>query len=262
MASKLLPTLKLTLEMTDVLSGIERTGIKIDPVELEKIEKEYRQEMDQLKVYLEETAAQAMGDTPVNLASADDRSKLFYSREVLDKNKWKDIFNLGSELRGATRRQKQRPRIAKKEFARYVKDGTRILYKTKARRCMSCMGEGRTKVIKKDGTVGKAVRVCKNCGGKGIVYEDTNEIAGFKIIPRDAWDTAAAGFKTDHDTLGQRLTELSGEARSFAEAYSRYNALRTSWKLTMHSSSFVLRAILRAIHRRTTTWRTRRTYTA
>lgn len=227
MSRKLLPTLKLTLEMTDVLSGIERTGIKIDPAELEKIEKEYRQEMDQLQVYLEETAAHAMGDTPVNLASSDDRSKLFYSREVLDKNKWKDIFNLGSEVRGSTRKQKQRPRMAKKEFARHVKDGTQIIYKTKARRCMSCMGEGRTKVIKKDGTVGKAVRVCKTCEGKGIIYENTNEIAGFKIIPRDAWDTAAAGFKTDHDTLGQRLDELSGEAREFAEAYSRYNALRT-----------------------------------
>jgi len=126
MSNKLIPTLQLTLQMTSVLADIERTGIKIDPNELGKIEKEYRAEMEELKVKLEDMAATAMGDTPINLASADDRSKLFYSREVEDKNKWKGIFNLGSELRGSTRKQKQRPRMSKKEFARHVKDNTTV----------------------------------------------------------------------------------------------------------------------------------------
>jgi DNA polymerase I-like protein with 3'-5' exonuclease and polymerase domains len=227
MQSKLIPSLKLSLEMTNVLADLERTGIKIDTAKLNEIEAEYKAEYDQLGLKLTKMAESAMGDTPVNLASADDRSMLFYSRKVNDKNKWADIFNLGSELRGSTRKQKQRPKIGRKEFARHVKDNTTIVYKTRASRCMSCNGEGRYRVTKKDGTLGKAMRICKDCEGKGVIYENTNEVAGFKIIPRDAWDTAAAGFRTDHGTLGERLTELSGEAREFAEAYSRYNALRT-----------------------------------
>jgi len=227
MASKLLNTLRLSLEMTEVLSRLERTGIKIDPVVLSEIEDEYRTEMNTLENKLERMAEEAMGDTPINLSSSDDRSMLFYSRKVKDKRQWSNIFNLGSELRGSTRKPKQRTKYDKKEFARIVKDNTEILRKTIASRCTACKGLGRNKVIKKDGTEGKAVRICKACHGDGTLYVPTQEIAGFKIIPRDSWDTAAAGFKTDHDTLKERLDELSGTAREFAESYSRYNALRT-----------------------------------
>jgi len=227
MASKLLNTLRLSLEMTDVLANLERTGIKIDPSALADIEKEYREEMNALEVKLQRMAEEAMGDTPVNLNSADDRSMLFYSRKVLNKNRWSNIFNLGSELRGHTRKPKQRTKMTKKLFSLYVKDETEIIYKTVASKCTACMGRGRNNVVKKDGTVGKAVRICKPCGGDGVIYAKTTQVAGFKIIPRDAWDTASAGFKTDHETLKERLDELSGDAREFAESYSRYNALRT-----------------------------------
>ena len=227
MASKLLNTLRLSLEMTDVLANLERTGIKIDPSALKDIEEEYRKEMNQLEVKLQRMAEDAMGDTPVNLSSADDRSMLFYSRKVKSKKRWASVFNLGSELRGSTRKPKQRTKYARKEFARIVRDETDILYKTVASQCTACKGQGRSKVIKKDGTVGKAVRICKSCGGDGVLYVSSKEVAGFKIIPRDSFDTAAAGFKTDHETLKERLDELSGDAREFAESYSRYNALRT-----------------------------------
>ena len=213
--------------MTEVLSSLERTGIKIDPIVLAEIEKEYRDEMNALEVKLQRMAEDAMGDTPVNLNSADDRSMLFYSRKVVDKKRWASIFNLGSELRGATRKPKQRTKMTKNLFGMYVKDETKILHKTVASRCTACKGAGRKRVIKKDGTEGKAVRICKACAGDGVIYAKTKQIAGFKIIPRDAWDTAAAGFKTDHETLRERMDELSGDAREFAESYSRYNALRT-----------------------------------
>ena len=186
MASKLLNTLRLSLEMTEVLSNLERTGIKIDPHALSEIEKEYRDEMNALEVKLQRMAEEAMGDTPVNLNSADDRSMLFYSRKVIDKKRWSSIFNLGSELRGATRKPKQRTKMTKNLFGMYVKDETEILRKTVASRCTSCMGAGRKKVVKKDGTEGKAVRICKPCQGDGVIYAPTKEVAGFKIIPRDA----------------------------------------------------------------------------
>ena len=151
MASKLLNTLRLSLEMTDVLADLERTGIKIDPVELSRIEDEYRKEMNELEVRLQ------------NLNSADDRSMLFYSRRVKNKKHWSSLFNLGSELRGATRKPKKRTTYTKNQFAHIVKEQTEILHKTVATRCTPCYGQGRKKVTKKDGTVGKAVRVCKAC---------------------------------------------------------------------------------------------------
>lgn len=213
--------------MTEVLADLERTGIKIDPVELSRIEEEYVAEYNDLGMKLQRMAEEAMGDTPVNLQSADDRSMLFYSRRVKSKKRWATTFNLGSEMRGSTRKPKKRSTYSKKEFARIVKDETDILKKTVASKCTACMGQGRKKVTKKDGTEGKAVRICKPCEGTGVLYVPTQEIAGFKIIPRDSWDTAAAGFKTDHETLRERMDELSGDAREFAESYSRYNALRT-----------------------------------
>jgi DNA polymerase-1 len=54
----------------------------------------------------------------------------------------------------------------------------------------------------------------------------TNEVAGFKMVPRNVRDVASAGFRTDKDTLAERELELSGPAREFASAYVRYNALR------------------------------------
>jgi len=223
----LLPTLQLSLEMTNVLADLERTGIKIDPKVLDDIEQEYLIEYNELAERLQRMAEEAMGDTPINLASADDRSALFYSRRVKNKKSWAAIFNLGSELRGSTRRPKSRTKFKKAEFTRIVRDETEILYKTVARRCEFCKGTGTFVPPRKDGSLGKAVRICKECNREGVIYTNTNEVAGFKIIPRDAWDTASAGFKTDHTTLGDRLEDLTGDARVFAEAYSRYNALRT-----------------------------------
>ena len=81
----LLPTLRLSLEMTDVLARMEQNGLKINLETLEQIREEYQREMDDLEIRLDELARHAMGDTPVNLSSPDDRSVLLYSRRVKDK---------------------------------------------------------------------------------------------------------------------------------------------------------------------------------
>ena len=79
MQRTLLPTLRLSLEMTDVLARMEQNGLKINLDTLEDIRQEYQQEMDELEVRLERLARDAMGDTPVNLSSPDDRSVLLYT---------------------------------------------------------------------------------------------------------------------------------------------------------------------------------------
>ena len=78
-------TLRLSFEMTDTLSRIESNGLKINLDTLAQIEKEYEEEMHTLENKLRELAKKAMGDTPINLASPDDKSMLLYSRKVKDK---------------------------------------------------------------------------------------------------------------------------------------------------------------------------------
>lgn len=213
--------------MTNVLSRIESNGLKINRATLDQIEEQYMDEMSMLENKLNRLAKNAMGDTPINLASPDDKSVLLYSRKVKDKALWSITFNLGHEMRGNTIKPKMKTRMNNKDFVRYVRQMTDIVYKTVGRQCETCRGSGRVTPLKKDGSAGRAKRVCKTCIGKGVVYTSTGEVAGFKLIPRTTRDTASAGFKTDKVTLEDRLSELEGDAREFCEAYVRYNALRT-----------------------------------
>jgi DNA polymerase I-like protein with 3'-5' exonuclease and polymerase domains len=227
MTKALVPTLKLSLEMTDVLARTERTGLRINLDTLDEIEKMYTEELTALEARLNDLAREAMGDTPVSLTSPDDRSMLLYSRKVKDKRDWSRMFNLGMEQRGATMKPKLRTRMSRSEFNQTVRRMTDIVYKTRAERCAGCLGHGKNRPVKKDGTPYKTPRTCKGCGGRGVVYRPTSEVAGFKMSPRTTYDTASAGFRTDKDTLDERSIELSGDAREFVTGYVRFNALRT-----------------------------------
>ena len=222
----LLPTLRLSFEMADTLARIERNGLRINLDTLAQIEKQYQDEFDELELRLNDMAREAMGDTPISLTSPDDRSMLLYSRKVKDKKTWSSIFNLGMERRGATMKPKQRTRMSSKDFRLFVRNNTDVVYRTIGEKCAGCLGFGRVHLVRKDGTPSKAPRICKACEGKGVVYRPTNQVAGFKVVPRNVRDVASAGFKTDKDTLAERELELSGPARDFASAYVRYNALR------------------------------------
>ena len=224
--SNLVPTLRLSFEMADTLSRIERNGLRVNLQTLAEIERQYQDELDALELRLNDMAREAMGDTPVSLTSPDDRSMLLYSRKVKDKRMWSVVFNLGMEQRGATMKPKQRTRMTKKDFKAHVRDKTDIIFKTEGHQCLACVGFGRVRPVRKDGKPSKALRVCKSCDGKGVIYRSTGEVAGFKIIPRNVRDVASAGFKTDKETLAEIRDTLSGPAREFAEAYVRYNALR------------------------------------
>ena len=222
----LVPTLRLSLEMTNTLSRIEGCGLKVNLDTLSQIEKQYQSEFEELEIRLNEMAREAMGDTPISLTSPDDRSMLLYSRKVKDKKMWRTMFNLGMEQRGATMKPKQRTRMSQRDFNLAVKQNTDVIYKTVGQQCATCLGFGRIRPVRKDGTPSKALRICKRCDGNGVLYIPTREVAGFKMLPRNVRDVAAAGFKTDKETLAERQLELSGDALQFASAYVRYNALR------------------------------------
>jgi DNA polymerase I-like protein with 3'-5' exonuclease and polymerase domains len=227
MKTSLIPTLRLSLEMTDTLARIEAAGIKINMDTLNQVQQEYETELHELEQRLEELAREAMGDTPVNLSSPDDRSALIYSRRVKDKKLWSSTFNLGHEMRGSTMKPKMRRRMKANEFKNTVRSQTEIVQKTRMSRCTDCDGVGHYFPLKKDGTPGKARRICRPCNGAGVIYTPTGQVAGFKLIPRGPMDVAAAGFKADKTTLEDRMDAMQGSGREFAKAYTRYNALRT-----------------------------------
>ena len=90
----LLPVLKMSMEFTDVLTDIERAGLKVCSVSLDTLKEDYKQESASLENDLNLIIQDVMGDTPINLDSPDDRSLLLYSRKVINKGEWKRIFNI------------------------------------------------------------------------------------------------------------------------------------------------------------------------
>ena len=84
-------TLKLSFEMTKVLTDMEVHGIKINVDTLHKLRDEYQAEMVILNKKLDIMVKEAMGDTPINLDSGEDRSMVMYSCKVKDKTIWKNI---------------------------------------------------------------------------------------------------------------------------------------------------------------------------
>ena len=219
--------LELSMDMLDALIDIERTGIKISKDKLAKIKKEYEDEYNSLYNDLMSLTEKVMGDTPINLDSADDRSILFYSRKVTNKAEWKQTFNIGTEQRGHTKKQKRKPNMSNSAFNAAVKSLAPVVRKTIGNPCSECYGKGSYFYRLKSGALSKNKRGCKTCSGKGVVYRNINEAAGLRIIPRGPHDTAAAGFKTDKNTLEAIKLELKGDAREFVDKYTRYSKIST-----------------------------------
>ena len=223
----MLKVAKVSMELTDALIDMERHGIKISNENLDKIQQTYEQEYRGLQQDLKKIVSQVMGDTPINLDSPDDRSILIYSRKVTDKNEWKSVFNIGSELRGNTRKPKYKTRMSPQAFNSHVKLLAPVERKTIGKQCPDCKGLGFYNKKLKSGKLSEHKTKCKTCLGTGVCYEPINEAAGLRVIPRGVEDTCAAGFKTDKETLEQILPELTGLAHDFVEKYTRYSKIRT-----------------------------------
>ena len=138
-------------------------GIKINLNTLNDIRNEYEHELTTIDKRLKQITNDVMGDTPINLNSADDRSMLFYSRKVHNKDTWVRIFNIGHEMRGATRKVKMRSRMSKTAFAKNIRNNTEVVRKTTGYQCSACKGVGRVRFRLKNGELGRANRLCKPC---------------------------------------------------------------------------------------------------
>ena len=230
MPDRLKATLELSNELCDLLTDMELEGIQISRENLMNIKEEYTKEIRTLESFLTGEIKRVMGDTEINLDSSEDRSRVIFSREVLDKKRWAMTSNLGYEDRGNARRKKRPKRMTPAVLSQNVARQTRLLYKTKVESCNKCGGSGHFYAMKKDGTIGKQRRICKACRGKGVVYIRQKEIAGFKMNINSVDDITVHGFKTDKGMIDKLVSSANSQQKIFVESYSRYNAIKTYLK--------------------------------
>ena len=230
MPDSLKATNELMNEFCDVLCDVENNGLQISYENLSEIKTTYTKEVKDLERYLNTEVKSLMGDTPVNLDSPEDRSKIIFSRAVLNKKQWASHFNLGYEVRGNTRKKKRLSTMSTQAFQQGIVRLTKPLFKTVMQRCSSCNGIGYKLALKRDGTVGKQKRICKSCDKKGVIYRPTRDFAGLGMNSRGPIDLTVHGFKTDRPTLEGLVVTSRPEQKTFMESYIRYNAIKTYLK--------------------------------
>jgi DNA polymerase I-like protein with 3'-5' exonuclease and polymerase domains len=228
------PVFDLMNEMLEFLVEIESNGIRIDLDALAEVEKEFVAEKAEIEGRLERIISDVMGDRPINLNSGADMSMVVYSRRVKDKSRWKEVFNIGTTPSG-----KPLPpaRMSVSAFGMEVRKQTDVIKRQVAHQCSGCEGQGKIRKMKKDGTPYKNPTKCPECGGSGVVYEDTGKVAGLKLVPKSPMYCSIHGFKTDKTTIKKLIAQAEGKgnetAAEFLKGISRLNAINT------YLSSFV-----------------------
>ena len=224
----LVPTLSMMNEMMYILCDMEKNGIKIDIEELHKIEKDYLVEQKELQETMEQICKEVMGDVKVNLNSPAQLSEVIYSRSVIDKNQWKEEFNIGLNAQG---KPLYRPFMTPADFKFAVERMTRPVKKCWTSICTKCEGKGTVPKMKKDGTPYKKEPKCDNCKGLGLKHTYTPEIAGLQLKPTNANDVSANGFVTSKDNVTKLLAQArrrhNDRAVLFLESMQRLNAVST-----------------------------------
>ena len=139
MPNGIVPTIKLSMELTKVLADIVMNGLHINLDVLNNIKVKFENELQELEKFLNEKVKYFMGDTPINLDSPEDRSILFYSMRLTDKKMWATRFNIGFEVRGNTRKPKRRTEFSDmREFYTEINSLARAEFKTHGTICHNC----------------------------------------------------------------------------------------------------------------------------
>lgn len=223
----LMKAINLCNKFLPYLVDMERAGIYVDQRELTQIKLGYEQELELVEAKLQEMVHTLMGDRPYNLASGDDLSAVMYSRRPRDKKKWKELFNIGSELRGSVKKQKMTKIFKEQAFSRILTNEMSVEQQTKARKCRSCNGVGHTFKKKKDGTNYARPNTCKACDGVGVEYLPTGKVAGLRIRPLNE-NASVAGFSCDGSVIDYYLErKLPDSTREFLESLRRKSKLST-----------------------------------
>jgi DNA polymerase I-like protein with 3'-5' exonuclease and polymerase domains len=218
----LVPTIKLTNQLSLHLARIYQRGFQVDMDALMEVRDEFEQERNMLTIALEEQVADIMGDRPINLNSPEQLSWVIYSRKPHDKKVWADLFD---------------ERMSDSDYRGTVNAHSQRLYKQKAHQCPDCYGTGQIRKTKKDGTPFARTNRCNTCDATGFLYSDSNTIAGLKFVaPTSKW-VSANGFSTSKDNLifleGIARSKNMKEAELFLRNVRRLSAVDT------YLSSFV-----------------------
>ena len=220
----LLPTIEMMNEFSMCLTHMEHDGIQIDHEVLDELIKEYTNKLETLRVRLQTLAQEAMGAEPINLDSPEQLSGLIYSRKVINKAQWKEVFELNRpKFSNAKVFPKSYPR---RQFRGIITGCTRTLMRTERSRCTYCRGVGSIQKQKKDNSPYKKRTKCFECKGKGQLYHPTNTIAGLKMQPTSSSDVTALGFATDKEQLEKLARRAkTDDAKEFLTSMVQYNAI-------------------------------------
>lgn len=220
------PTFDLMNEMLLFLVEIEGNGAMIDLDAINEVEELFKTEQAGLIKELEEIVEKVMGDTPINLSSGIDLTKVLYSRELTDRDLHLKMFNIGTHADG---RKKFPPRMKSSEFAAAVRATTRVVHRTTVQCCFECKGSGQQYKLTKAGEPYKRQPKCKGCDGQGVVYKSTGQIAGLKLSPERPSDATFHGFGSGKDMLPRLIAQAekkkNWDAIQFLNKMSRLNAI-------------------------------------
>ena len=218
----LLETVILTNKVAVALSRIYQRGFAVDLDALEEVRSEFETEKKKLVLDLQKHITKIMGDTPVNLNSPEQLSQVIYSRKPHDKTMWQNNFD---------------PYMGKDKYKNTVKHNSSLVYKTKAKQCSNCYGNGKYYKTKKDGTKWAKASNCTECKGIGYKFIETTELAGLRFSAPDAKWISAHGFTTSKGNLeileGFARQKGMDDAMRFLHKVKRLSALDT------YLSSFV-----------------------
>ena len=224
-SSHLIPTVKMSNGFLQVLVKMEINGVAIDQDALDAVEDAYKERHTELDRSLHERIYQVMGDVPINLNSPDFCSELFYSRRVVDKRKWKELFNIGTDSRGKALRP---PLLNPHQFTKIVRANTTILKIPKVETCNVCGGVGSIDKLTIKGVPYKIPPKCAKCDGSGVILIPTSASAGLRLSPMSTVDTSAAGFRANKTSLLKlRDTAKNDFVKSFIDDFIELSAIST-----------------------------------
>ena len=212
----------LTNDVCVLLAKIYYRGFRVDRQVLLEVKEEFQKEQHTIQHELKDELHSLMGDTPINLASPEQLSTVVYSRKPKDKATWATNFS---------------KYMKKAAFSAATTANSEIVYKTTAIQCKDCFGKGFNLVIKKDGTTGKAKRVCHTCNRTGILYIPGKAMAGLRFSAPSASWVANHGFSTSKFNL--EILENSARQKGLSDAQSFLHKVRRLSALDTYMSSFV-----------------------
>ncbi len=234
-------TVRMMNKFTYVLTKMEMNGINIDTDILQDVKEEFEKERKHLRVSIDNTIWDVMGDTKINPASTEQLSWLIYGIKITNKKKWSELFNVG--INKSTGKAKRRPRMSLADFNKILKKYTKPIYKTKSQQCPTCHGSGKIQKLKVDGLPYKNLSKCDTCMGDGYLYNETKERAGFGVnlktiienFSRDSKDTSTrlvnlaseGGFKTDKITLMTISKYSKNGIVDFIDNVTKFSAVET-----------------------------------